>query len=314
MNDNYAKFFDAEPFALKYGENPHQKAFLYKTADSAEMENLSNVEISYNNLLDINCAVKVSAEFFDVNAVVIVKHNAPCGVALGKTLNEAYLKAFDTDPISTFGASVAFSKPVDKETAKHASSVILDAVIAPDFDSDALEILQKNENLRIIKLVTPLKTIRTMQEQEIHITPFGTLVQETDNKELDKDTFKVVTKKKPDTEMIEDMVFAWKIAKHVKTNGVVVAKDFKTLSIVGGQTSRIDAVETALNRACDGAKKAVIACDGFIPAVDTIQAAAQCRISGIIQTGGGFKEKEVIDAANKYEISMITTGIRHFKH
>ena len=120
--------------------------------------------------------------------------------------------------VSTFGATIAFSKTVDKEIAKHASSVFLDAVIAPDFDPDALEILKKNEALRIIKLITPYKTIRTMQEQEVHITPFGTLVQETDNKELDKDTFKVVSKTKPDAEMIEDMVFAWKIAKHVKTN------------------------------------------------------------------------------------------------
>lgn len=314
MNDNYEKLFNAEPISLKYGENPHQKAFFYQTENSAEMENLSDVELSYNNLLDINCASKLAAEFFDVNAVVIVKHNTPCGVALGKSLNEAYLKAFDTDPISTFGAVVAFSKPVDKEIAKHASAVCLDAVIAPNFDPDALEILQKNESLRIIKLITPLKTIRTMQEQEVVVTPFGTLVQETDNKELDKDTFKVVTKTKPDAEMIEDMVFAWKIAKHVKTNAVVVAKDFKTLSIVGGQTSRIDAVETALNRVCDSAKKAVIACDGFIPSVDSIQAAAQCRISGIIQTGENLKEKDVIASANKYEIAMITTGIRHFKH
>ena len=265
-------------------------------------------------MLDINCAALIAAEFYDVNAAVIVKHNTPCGAALGKTLNEAYLKAFDTDPVSTFGATIAFSKTVDKEIAKHASSVFLDAVIAPDFDPDALEILKKNEALRIIKLITPYKTIRTMQEQEVHITPFGTLVQETDNKELDKDTFKVVSKTKPDAEMIEDMVFAWKIAKHVKTNAVVVAKDFKTLSIVGGQTSRIDAVETALDRACDGAKKAVIACDGFIPAIDSIQAAAQCRIGGIIQTGGTHKDKDVVDAANKYEIAMITTGIRHFKH
>lgn len=314
MNDNYEKFFNAEPLALKYGENPHQKAFIYINNDNAQFENLSDVELSYNNLLDINCAALIAAEFYDVNAAVIVKHNTPCGVALGKTLNEAYLKAFDTDPVSTFGATIAFSKPVDKEIAKHASSVFLDAVIAPDFDSDALEILKKNEALRIIKLITPYKTIRTMQEQEIRITPFGTLVQETDNKELDKDTFKVVSKTKPDAEMIEDMVFAWKIAKHVKTNAVVVAKDFKTLSIVGGQTSRIDAVETALDRACDGAKKAVIACDGFIPAIDSIQAAAQCRIGGIIQTGGTHKDKDVVDAANKYEIAMITTGIRHFKH
>ena len=314
MNDNYEKLFDTEPQLLKYGENPHQKAFLYQTEYNVQFEDINNKELSYNNILDINCATRLAAEFYDVNAAIIVKHNTPCGVALGKSLNEAYLKAFDTDPISTFGATIAFSQKVDKEIAKHASSVFLDALIAPDFDPDALEILTKNENLSIIKLSTPLKTIRTMQEQEIIVTPFGTLVQESDNKELDKDTFKVVTKTKPDAEMIEDMVFAWKIAKHVKTNAVVVAKDFKTLSIVGGQTSRVDAVETALNRACDGEKKAVIACDGFIPAIDSIQAAAQCRISGIIQTGGGNKEKEVIDAANKYEIAMITTDIRHFKH
>lgn len=314
MNDNYEKLFDVEPRILKYGENPHQKAFLYKTQENADFENLTEIELSYNNILDINCAVKIAAEFFDVNAAVIVKHNTPCGVALGKSLNEAYLKAFDTDPISTFGATIAFSQKVDKEIAKHASSVCLDAIIAQDFDDEAIDILKNNKELRIIKLNTPYKTIRTMQEQEIHITPFGTLVQETDNKELDKDLFKVVTKTKPDAEMIEDMVFAWKIAKHVKTNAVVVAKDFKTFSIVGGQTSRIDAVETALNRACDGAKKAVIACDGFIPSIDSIHAAAQCRIGGIIQTGGTLKDNEIIKAADKFEIAMITTGIRHYKH
>ena len=135
MNDNYEKLFDTEPVALKYGENPHQKAFFYKTENSADMENLSDIELSYNNLLDINCAVKIAAEFFDVNAVVIVKHNTPAGVALGKSLNEAYLKAFDADPISTFGAVIAFTKPIDAEIAKHASSVCLDAVIAPDFSN-----------------------------------------------------------------------------------------------------------------------------------------------------------------------------------
>lgn len=314
MNDNYEKLFAAEPIALKYGENPHQKAFCYINQDNATFENLSNIELSYNNFLDMNCATKLIAEFFDVNSVVIVKHNTPCGVALGKSLNEAYLRAFDTDPISTFGATVAFSKPVDKEIAKHVSAVYLDTIIATDYNNDALEILKKNENLRIIKLLTPLKEIRTMQVQEIVVTPFGTLVQETDNKELDKDSFKTVSKKKPTTEMIEDMVFAWKISKHVKTNAVVVAKDFKTLAIVGGQTSRIDSVETALNRVCDSTKEAILACDGFIPAIDSIQAAAQCRISGIIQTGGSQKDKEVISAIDKYDMVMITTGIRHFKH
>ena len=140
------------------------------------------------------------------------------------------------------------------------------------------------------------------------------MVQDVDNKELDKDTFKVVSKKKPTTEMIEDMVFAWKVCKHVKSNAIVIAKDFKTLAICGGQTSRIDSMEIALNKACDGAKEAIAASDGFFPAIDNIQAAAQCRISGIIQPGGSIKDKEVINAVDKYDMVMITTGIRHFKH
>ena len=314
MNDNYEKLFDVEPVVLKYGENPQQKAYIYNNDENAQFENLSDIELSYNNLLDLNCAVRLASEFYDVNAVVIVKHNTPCGVALGKSLNEAYLKAFDTDPISTFGAVVAFSKPVDKEIAKHASSVYLDAVIAPDFDNDALETLKKNENLRIIKLSTELKVIRTMMDKEIVLTPFGTLVQETDNKELDKDTFKVTTKKKPDTEMVEDMVFAWKIAKHVKSNAVVVAKNFKTLSIVGGQANLVDAMETALNRACDGTKEAIVAVDGPVSTVDNLHSAAQGRISGIIQTGGSVKDKDISVIADKYNMVVISTGIRHFKH
>lgn len=314
MNDNFEKLFDTEPQSLKYGENPHQKAFLYKTEENADFENLSSVELSYNNFLDLNCASKIAAEFYDVNAVVIVKHNAPCGVALGKSLNEAYLKAFDTDPISTFGATVAFTKTVDKEIAKHACAVCLDAVVAPDFDAEAVELLKKNKDLRIIKLETPLKTIRSMQTQEVCTMPFGTLVQETDNKELDKESFKIETKKKPDAEMIEDMVFAWKIAKYVKTNAVVVAKDFKTLAIAGGETCMINAIENALNRACDGAKNAIIAVDGFLPAQDSVLSAAQCRIGGIIQTGGSPKDKDVVAAANKYEMVMVTTGIRHYRH
>ena len=161
-----------------------------------------------------------------------MKHTTPCGVALGKTLNEAYLKAFDSDPVSAFGGIIAFSRTVDEEIAKHASSIFLEVLVAPDYTAEALKLLTKKKNLRIIKLNTPLRVYKNLINKEIKITPFGTLVQDVDNKELDKDTFKVVTKNKPTTEMIEDMVFAWKVAKHVKSNAIVIAKDFKTSAAV----------------------------------------------------------------------------------
>ena len=301
---------------LRYGENPHQKAALYKNveSESVDYEFLNGKELSYNNILDMTAAINIVSEFYDVASVAVVKHNTPCGVALGKSINEAYLKAIDSDPISAFGGIIAFSQPVNTEIAKHASSMFLEVLVAPDYEPEALELLKKKKNLRIIKLNTPLKDFKKFCEKDIKVTPFGTLVQEFDTKELDKDSFEVVTKKKPTTEMIEDMVFAWNVCKHVKSNAIVIAKDFKTLAICGGQTSRIDSMEIALNRACDGAKDAVAASDGFFPAIDNIQAAAQCRIAGIIQPGGSIKDKDVIDAANKYDMVMITTGIRHFRH
>lgn len=311
---NYETLFLNKEGDLRYGENPHQKAALYKNGETVDYEFLNGKELSYNNILDMTSALNIASEFYDVPCCAIVKHNTPCGVALGKSQNEAYLKAFDADPISAFGGIIAFTQTVDKEIAKHASSVFLEVVIAPEFSDEALEILKAKKNLRIIKLNTPLKTYKTLVQKEIKVTPFGTLVQDVDNKELDKDTFKVVSKKKPSTEMIEDMVFAWKVCKHVKSNAIVIAKDFKTLAICGGQTSRIDSMEIALNKACDGAKEAVAASDGFFPAIDNIQAAAQCRIGGIIQPGGSIKDKEVINAVDKYDMVMITTGIRHFKH
>lgn len=312
--EKYQALFLERITDLRYGENPHQKAALYKNGETADYEILNGKELSYNNILDMTAAINLVSEFYDVPCCAIVKHNTPCGAALGKSINEAYLKAFDTDPVSAFGGIIAFSKPVDKVIAKHASSVFLEVLIAPGFEPEALEILKGKKNLRIIKLNTPLEQFKKLVEKDIKVTPFGTLVQDIDSKELDKDTFQVVTKKKPSAEMVEDMVFAWKVCKHVKSNAIVIAKDFKTLAICGGQTSRVDSMEIALNKACDGAKDAVAASDGFFPAIDNIRAAAQCRIAGIIQPGGSIKDKDVIEAADKYNIVMINTGIRHFRH
>lgn len=299
---------------LRYGENPHQKAGLYDAPKMADYEVLWGKELSYNNILDITAAVNIVSEFYDVPAAVIVKHTAPCGVALGKDIFDAYTKAFDCDPISAFGGIVAFSQEVNTEVAQHLNSVFLEVVIAPDFEEEALEILKSKKNLRIVKLNTALEDYRKLQTEEVKITPFGTLIQAVDQKELDKDTFKVVTKAKPTAEQIEDAIFTWKVAKYAKSNAIVIAKDFKTIAIGQGQTSRICSMEWALNYACDGSKDAVLASDGFFPAVDNIQAAVQGRIALIIQPGGSIKDKDVIAEADKYKMAMITTGIRHFKH
>jgi len=299
---------------LRYGENPHQKAALYKFDTEVDYEILNGKALSYNNLVDVAAALDIVSEFYDVSAVSIIKHNNPCGVALGADIHDAYLKAFDCDPISAFGGIIAFTQKVTLDIAKHASNVFLEVLVAPDFAPDALELLSQKKNLRIIKLNTKLDDYKKLKSLEVKALPFGVLVQDADVKDLDKDTFKVVSKKKPTQEQLEDMIFAWKVAKYAKSNAIVVAKDKKTIGIGIGQTSRVGSVEIALNQACDDTKDAVIASDGFFPAVDNIYAAAQGRIGAIIQPGGSIKDKDVIEECDKYEISMITTGIRHFKH
>lgn len=300
---------------LRYGENPHQKAALYDFGEKlVDYEVLGGKELSYNNIVDVTAALNIVSEFFDVNAAVIIKHTNPSGVALGKTLEEAWDRALDCDPLSAFGGIVAFSKKVDLNIAQKLTKMFLEVVIAPDFEEGAIEQFKTKKNLRIIKINTPLEKYKQFTEKEIKLTPFGALIQDKDIKELDVETFKVVTKEKPTAEMIEDMVFAQKIAKHLKSNAIVIAKDLKTIGICGGQTSRVGAVEIALMRVTDSAKDAILASDGFFPATDNITVAAQHRIKGIIQPGGSIKDKEVIDLADKLNICMITTGIRHFKH
>ena len=299
---------------LRYGENPYQTAGLYSTGSEAKFELLNGKELSFNNIFDMSAAYNIVSEFLGINACAIIKHNNPCGVALGETIAEAYTRALECDPISAFGGIVAFNNEVDGKTAKMMKELFLEVIIAPDYTPKALEVLRTKKNLRVIKLNTSLEEYKNHQSEEIRITPFGTLVQVADKGELEKDNFKVVTKAKPTAEMVEDMIFAWKIAKHAKSNAIVIAKDFKAIGIGQGQTSRVDAFEIALNKACDGSKDAVAASDGFFPAIDNIHVAAQGRIAAIIQPGGSIKDEEVIKTADKYNIAMITTGMRHFKH
>lgn len=299
---------------LRYGENPHQSAALYSMENSLNYEVLHGKELSYNNIVDMSAALDIVSEFIDVPAVSVIKHNNPCGVALGVNTEDAYLKAFNCDPISAFGGIIGFNTKVTKEIAKHASSIFLEVLIAPDFDEDALAILMSKKNLRLVKYDFSALEYRNNLKYNMKPLPFGVLVQSADSAELTKDNFKVATTHKPTAEQVEDMIFAWKVAKHVSSNAIVIAKDKRTIGIGVGQTSRIASMEIALNQACEETKDAVIASDGFFPAVDNIHAAAQSRIGAIIQPGGSIKDTEVIAEAEKYKIPMILTGIRHFKH
>ncbi len=299
---------------LRYGENPHQAAAIYKNSSKIDYEVLQGKELSYNNMVDITSAVNIVSEFTDMPAACVIKHNNPCGAALGKNITDAYMKAHGCDPISAFGGIIGLNQPVTPKIAKHASQMFLEVIVAPDFTQEALEILSVKKNLRLVKLVTSLADHRAAQSYTIKDTPFGALVQAVDRGEISKENFNIATKCKPSQKSIEDIVFAWKIAKHVSSNAIVVAKGLKTLGIGMGQTSRIASMEIALKQACDETKGAVVASDGFFPAVDNIHAAAQARIGAIVQPGGSIKDKDVIAEAEKYNIPMVLTGIRHFKH
>lgn len=299
---------------LKYGENPHQSASLCSYEGMVDYEVLFGKELSYDNILNLNEVTKILSEFYDVNAVVISKHKNYCGVALGQTIDEAYAKAFDCDPIGAFYGTIGFSKTVDLETAKHISSMGVKVIVAPDFEKEALSYLNENSSMKIVKLNTPLKNFKVICKEDIKITPFGVLIQDVNTKDLDKDLFKVVTKTKPTTEQIEDAIFAWKVVKYLNTDSAVVAKNFATLGISSNQSNSALAIEQSLNFACDGSKDAILATDGIIFSQDAIFAAAQGRISLIIQPGGSVKDKELIALADKYNIAMIMTGIRNHRY
>ena len=298
---------------LKYGENPHQRASVYKMDNMIDYEVLNEKELSYNNILNVTEAVNIVSEFYDVNCAAIIRHNKPCGVALGRSLYDAYTKAFDCDPISSFYGVVGFSRPVDEEVAKHLNSMSVEVVVAPDFEPKAVEIFADNPDIKLVKLNTTLKEYRRLTVEEVVITPFGALVQDRNTSELNKEMFKVVTQSKPSPEQIEDAIFAWKTVKHAKTNAVVIARDFKTFAISQGQTNALTAVENGLNYACDNSKDAILASDTVLASEDCIYSAVQGRIGLIIQPGGSIKDSKLIELCDKYGVIMITTGIRNYR-
>lgn len=316
---------------LRYGENPHQQAALYGlNTIEPDFTLLSGKELSFNNILDMQAGWNLVMEFHQTgnpdeqepSACAIIKHNNPCGVALSSiSLFDAYEKAFDCDPLSAFGGVVAFNQSVDGKTAKQMKEVFLEVIIAPDFEPEAIEILSTKKNLRLVKRPITATGLETTERQEWKQVSERLFLLQTQPQqatqqifEADGGTLSWMTQTKPTPQQVEDMRFAWKVVKHVKSNGIVLAKNGRTVGIGCGQTSRIGALEIALKQACDETKDAVMASDGFFPAVDNIHAAAQARVGAIIQPGGSIKDKDVVDLANQYQLPMAMTQIREFKH
>jgi len=306
---------------LRYGENPHQKAALYREVGTEARELGSRVtaakqlhgkELSFNNYVDMDAAWSVVNYFADITAAII-KHTNPCGIAKAETVHAAYKKALACDPVSAFGGIVAFNRRVDEETAKEMSSLFLEVVIAPAYTPSALVILKEKKNLRIMEMGEGSmgKPFRGMDYKRVS---GGWLMQEPDLAQLGVNEIKIVTNKQPTLLEMEDIFFAWGVAKYVKSNTIVIVKNGQAVGIGAGQMSRIDAAEIAIKRAGEKTKGAVLASDAFFPFSDVVEVAAKAGINAIIQPGGSVRDQESIDKANALGLAMVFTGRRHFKH
>ena len=305
LNASYEKLMD-----LRYGENPHQKAAYYvSTTDTGAMKDfdqLNGKELSFNNLRDMDVAWRTVCEFIEP-ACCGLKHSTPCGAAIGKNVYEAYTKAYECDPVSIFGGIVALNKEVDADTAREMVKIFLEIVIAPSFTDEALEVLRTKKNLRVIKCKhTPQDKINMVKVDG------GLLIQDED---LSFTTdYEAVTEKAPTAEEMENLIFGMKVVKHVKSNAIVVVKDMMAVGIGNGETNRIWPTKQAIERAGDKIEGAVLASDAFFPFRDVVDECAKAGIKAIIQPGGSMRDRESIDACNEHGISMVFTGIRHFKH
>ena len=299
--------------SLRYGENPHQSATFYKdvNADSgiAFLKQLHGKELSFNNIVDVEAAYRIVSEFSEP-AATIIKHTNPCGSAIGKTIDEAYERAFKADEVSAFGGIIALNKEVDEVTANKISTLFAEAVIAPEFSSKALAILTSKKNLRLIKL--PIFDLKN--EYDMKKVLGGMLVQKLDTAFAQRAEMKVVTKKAPTDKEWEELIFAMKIVKHVKSNAIVLVKDFATIGIGAGQMNRVGSADIAIKQAGDNIKGAVLASDAFFPFGDTVALATKAGVTAIIQPGGSVKDEESIIEADKHGIAMVFSGMRHFKH
>ncbi|HAF16593.1 MAG TPA: bifunctional phosphoribosylaminoimidazolecarboxamide formyltransferase/inosine monophosphate cyclohydrolase [Blastocatellia bacterium] len=297
---------------LRYGENPHQIAALYKTAvrsGIANAELLSGKEMSFNNYVDADAAWQLVCDF-DELACAIIKHTNPTGVALGASAEEAYRRALATDPTSAFGGIVAFNRTVDAAAARAVVEIFTEVIVAPDYDAPALEVLRAKKNLRVLRAGTPESA--TGLEYK-HISG-GMLVQTRDTHKLKREDLKVVTKRDPTEDEIRDLLFAWTVCKHTKSNAIVYAREGQTVGVGAGQMSRVDSVKLGAMRAQLPVKNSVLASDAFFPFRDGIDEAAKNGITAVIQPGGSMRDAEVIAACDEHGVAMVFTGTRHFKH
>lgn len=307
LNASYKKVSD-----LRYGENPHQTAAYYvSTTDNGAMKDfeiLGGKELSFNNLRDMDLCWKVVNEFKEELACCAVKHSTPCGVAVGTSALETYKKTFECDPVSIFGGIIGMNFTVDGATAEELNKTFLEIVMAPDFTQDALEILRKKKNLRIIKIKNPVSDAQTWVKVD-----GGILVQDNDNQFSDK--IETVTVFKPSEDQEKALLFAQRVVKYVKSNAIVVSNGFQALGIGGGQVNRIWATQHAIERAKEKfSGDMVLASDAFFPFRDVVDFCAEQGIKAIIQPGGSMRDEESIEAANEHGIPMMFTGMRHFLH
>ncbi|MDD2401372.1 MAG: bifunctional phosphoribosylaminoimidazolecarboxamide formyltransferase/IMP cyclohydrolase [Clostridia bacterium] len=300
---------------LRYGENPHQKAAFYglpgtKEGTIARAKQLQGKELSYNNIVDVESAWAIANEFAKP-AAVIIKHTNPCGAAIDNDIHTAYARAYDSDSISAYGGIVGLNREVERGTAREMCKTFLEAVIAPSFSKEALEILSQKKNVRLLAMGN-----KSNEAKEYWVEPVsgGFLVQERDDMQVAIQDVKVATKKEPNKEQLDELLFAWKIAKHVKSNAIVVTKNRKILGVGAGQMNRVGAAKIALEQAGDEIRGAVLASDAFFPFSDTVEAAAKAGIKAIIQPGGSIRDEDVITKADEYGLAMVFTGKRHFKH
>lgn len=300
---------------LRYGENPHQSATWYGSGTMAhgwgKATLLQGKELSYNNLVDLEAARRLIAEFGgEEPAAAILKHNNPCGVAIGGSLVEAYTKAFHADSTSAFGGIVALNQAIDEATAKELTKTFLECVVAPDCSPEARDILAKKSKVRILLL----PDLSTGEKQTVKVIAGGFLVQAADDVVETPEEWRVVTEKQPTAAQLAELLFAWKVSKHVKSNAIVVTKNQTTLGVGAGQMNRVGSTKIALEQAGEAAKGGYLASDGFFPFDDSIRTAAKFGIEAIVQPGGSLKDQDSINAANELGLIMVLTGIRHFLH
>ena len=300
---------------LRYGENPHQSASAYQISENnsnniLNAKQLQGKKLSYNNIMDGDAALSCLKEFTET-ACVIVKHANPCGVSTGESSLEAFNRAFAADSVSAFGGIIAMNSKCTNEIAKELDKIFVEIVIAPSFDSEALDIFAKKKNLRIMQI----GDIKSMPiGYDIRNLEGGLLIQEMNHDRLTINELNIVTKKSPTNEQLQSMLFGWRVLKHVKSNAIITIKDKTTVGIGAGQVSRIDAVEIALIKSGRNIKNSILCSDAFFPFRDSIDRVSKSELGAIIQPGGSIKDLEVINACNEYEIPMVFTGRRCFKH